>query len=107
MEPLSRVRKPNLHSDRGQDSNLCAWRPLRPQSTHGSTVPWQPYYCNKGMLIGAFRKSHQPFFLMGLEGDDVTLRSFFTYTRGRISGEASVYVPRRQPSSQSHEKLCA
>ncbi|MPC41560.1 hypothetical protein E2C01_035159 [Portunus trituberculatus] len=36
---LPRVRKPNLHSDRGQDSNLCAWRPLRPKSTHGSTVP--------------------------------------------------------------------
>ncbi|MPC81658.1 hypothetical protein E2C01_076286 [Portunus trituberculatus] len=25
--PLPRVRKPNLHSDRGQDSNPCAWRP--------------------------------------------------------------------------------
>ncbi|MPC42012.1 hypothetical protein E2C01_035623 [Portunus trituberculatus] len=36
---LSRVRKPNLHSDRGQDSNPCAWRPLGPQSTQGSTVP--------------------------------------------------------------------
>ncbi|MPC82377.1 hypothetical protein E2C01_077041 [Portunus trituberculatus] len=33
------VRKPNLHSDRGQDSNPCTWRPLGPQSTHGSTVP--------------------------------------------------------------------
>ncbi|MPC32742.1 hypothetical protein E2C01_026069 [Portunus trituberculatus] len=38
-KPLARVRKPNLHSDRGQDLNLCAWRPLGPQSTHGSTVP--------------------------------------------------------------------
>ncbi|MPC89458.1 hypothetical protein E2C01_084408 [Portunus trituberculatus] len=38
-KPLPRVRKPNLHSDRGQDSNLCAWKPLEPQSTHGSTVP--------------------------------------------------------------------
>ncbi|MPC44873.1 hypothetical protein E2C01_038554 [Portunus trituberculatus] len=36
---LSRVRKPNLHSDREQDSNSCAWRPLGPQSTHESTVP--------------------------------------------------------------------
>ncbi|MPC17352.1 hypothetical protein E2C01_010205 [Portunus trituberculatus] len=40
-KPLPRVRKPNLHSDRGQDSNPCAWRPLGPQSTHGSTVPRQ------------------------------------------------------------------
>ncbi|MPC44411.1 hypothetical protein E2C01_038084 [Portunus trituberculatus] len=38
-KPLPRVRKPNLHSDRGQDSNLCARRPLGHQSTHGSTVP--------------------------------------------------------------------
>ncbi|MPD03545.1 hypothetical protein E2C01_099186 [Portunus trituberculatus] len=38
-KPLARVRKPNLHSDRGQDSNPCSWRPLGPQSTHGSTVP--------------------------------------------------------------------
>ncbi|MPC74753.1 hypothetical protein E2C01_069128 [Portunus trituberculatus] len=38
-KPLPRVRNPNLHSDRGQDSNPCAWRPLRPQSTQGSTVP--------------------------------------------------------------------
>ncbi|MPC49753.1 hypothetical protein E2C01_043564 [Portunus trituberculatus] len=37
-KPLPRVRKPNLHSDRGQDSNTCAWRPLGSQSTHGSTV---------------------------------------------------------------------
>ncbi|MPC57259.1 hypothetical protein E2C01_051237 [Portunus trituberculatus] len=34
---LPRVRRPNLHLDRGQDSN--PWRPLGPQSTHGSTVP--------------------------------------------------------------------
>ncbi|MPC72352.1 hypothetical protein E2C01_066655 [Portunus trituberculatus] len=27
-KPLPRVRKSNLHSDRGQDSNPCAWRPL-------------------------------------------------------------------------------
>ncbi|MPC16128.1 hypothetical protein E2C01_008948 [Portunus trituberculatus] len=26
-EPLTRVRKPNLHSDSGQNSNPCAWRP--------------------------------------------------------------------------------
>ncbi|MPC42748.1 hypothetical protein E2C01_036379 [Portunus trituberculatus] len=39
-KPLPRVRKPNLHSDRGQDLNPCTWRPLGPQSTHGSTVPW-------------------------------------------------------------------
>ncbi|MPC20142.1 hypothetical protein E2C01_013075 [Portunus trituberculatus] len=26
-KPLPRVRKPNLHLDRGQDSNPCAWRP--------------------------------------------------------------------------------
>ncbi|MPC20420.1 hypothetical protein E2C01_013363 [Portunus trituberculatus] len=38
-KPLPRVRKPNLHSDRGQDSNPCAWRPLGFQSTHGSIVP--------------------------------------------------------------------
>ncbi|MPC25294.1 hypothetical protein E2C01_018403 [Portunus trituberculatus] len=38
-KPLPRVRKPNLHSDRGQDSKPCAWRPLGPQSTHGSTAP--------------------------------------------------------------------
>ncbi|MPC84784.1 hypothetical protein E2C01_079533 [Portunus trituberculatus] len=38
-KPLPRVRKPNLYSNSGQDSNLCAWRPLGPQSTHGSTVP--------------------------------------------------------------------
>ncbi|MPC41919.1 hypothetical protein E2C01_035529 [Portunus trituberculatus] len=36
---VPRVRKPNLHLDRGQDSNPCAWRPLGPQSMHGSTVP--------------------------------------------------------------------
>ncbi|MPC87811.1 hypothetical protein E2C01_082687 [Portunus trituberculatus] len=38
-KPLPQVRKPNLHSDLGQDSNPCAWRPLGFQSTHGSTVP--------------------------------------------------------------------
>ncbi|MPC37179.1 hypothetical protein E2C01_030653 [Portunus trituberculatus] len=38
-KPLPQVRKPNLHSDHGEDSNPCAWRPLGPQSTHGSTVP--------------------------------------------------------------------
>ncbi|MPC29062.1 hypothetical protein E2C01_022279 [Portunus trituberculatus] len=38
-KPLPRVRKPNLHSTLGQDSNPYAWRPLGPQSTHGSTVP--------------------------------------------------------------------
>ncbi|MPC22904.1 hypothetical protein E2C01_015933 [Portunus trituberculatus] len=38
-KPLSRVRKPNLHSDRGQDSSLYAWRPFGPLSIHGSTVP--------------------------------------------------------------------
>ncbi|MPC76682.1 hypothetical protein E2C01_071106 [Portunus trituberculatus] len=27
-KPLPRVRKPNLHSDRGQDSNPYAWRPI-------------------------------------------------------------------------------
>ncbi|MPC71433.1 hypothetical protein E2C01_065710 [Portunus trituberculatus] len=36
---MFRVRKPNLHSDPGQDSNPCAWRPLGPQNAHGSTVP--------------------------------------------------------------------
>ncbi|MPC76656.1 hypothetical protein E2C01_071080 [Portunus trituberculatus] len=41
-KPLPRVRKPNLHPDRGQDSNPCAWRPYRPQSTHGSTAPRRP-----------------------------------------------------------------
>ncbi|MPC56183.1 Transforming protein cbl [Portunus trituberculatus] len=44
-KPLPRVRKPNLHSDCGQDSNPCAWRPLGPQSTHGSTVPRRPLFC--------------------------------------------------------------
>ncbi|MPC95583.1 hypothetical protein E2C01_090801 [Portunus trituberculatus] len=39
MIPLPRVRKLNPHSDRGQDSNPCAWSPLGPHSTHGSTVP--------------------------------------------------------------------
>ncbi|MPC47002.1 hypothetical protein E2C01_040736 [Portunus trituberculatus] len=38
-KPLRQVRKPNRHSDSGQDSSPCAWRPLGPQSTHGSTVP--------------------------------------------------------------------
>ncbi|MPC16146.1 hypothetical protein E2C01_008966 [Portunus trituberculatus] len=38
-KPLSRVRNPNLRSDRGQDSNPCACRPLGPQSTQGSTAP--------------------------------------------------------------------
>ncbi|MPC68488.1 hypothetical protein E2C01_062690 [Portunus trituberculatus] len=37
--PLPRVRKPNGHSDRGQDSNPSAWRPLGSQSTQGSNVP--------------------------------------------------------------------
>ncbi|MPC75765.1 hypothetical protein E2C01_070159 [Portunus trituberculatus] len=41
-KPLPRVRKPSLQSDRGQDSNPCAWRLLGPQSTHGSTVPRRP-----------------------------------------------------------------
>ncbi|MPC07665.1 hypothetical protein E2C01_000232 [Portunus trituberculatus] len=41
-KPLPRVRKPNLHSDRRQDSNPCARRPLGSQSTHGSTVPRRP-----------------------------------------------------------------
>ncbi|MPC91421.1 hypothetical protein E2C01_086457 [Portunus trituberculatus] len=39
---LPQVRKPNLHSDRGQDLNPCAWRPLGSQSAHGSTVPQRP-----------------------------------------------------------------
>ncbi|MPC56187.1 hypothetical protein E2C01_050140 [Portunus trituberculatus] len=26
------MRKPNLHSDRGQDSNPCAWRPSDPKA---------------------------------------------------------------------------
>ncbi|MPC54363.1 hypothetical protein E2C01_048274 [Portunus trituberculatus] len=38
-KPLPRVRKPNLHSDREQDSNPCGWRHLGPPSTHDSTVP--------------------------------------------------------------------
>ncbi|MPC39896.1 hypothetical protein E2C01_033448 [Portunus trituberculatus] len=38
-KPLPRVKKPNLHSDRGQDSNPCAWRPLGLQSTYDPTVP--------------------------------------------------------------------
>ncbi|MPC57269.1 hypothetical protein E2C01_051247 [Portunus trituberculatus] len=42
-KPLPRVRKPNLHSDRGQHSNPCAWRPLGPQSTHGSSVSRRPH----------------------------------------------------------------
>ncbi|MPC64575.1 hypothetical protein E2C01_058693 [Portunus trituberculatus] len=41
-KPLTRVRKPILHSDRGQDSNSCAFRPLGPQSTRGSTAPRRP-----------------------------------------------------------------
>ncbi|MPC17580.1 hypothetical protein E2C01_010443 [Portunus trituberculatus] len=31
-KPLPRVRKSNLHSDRGQDSNPCAWRPSDPKA---------------------------------------------------------------------------
>ncbi|MPC91095.1 hypothetical protein E2C01_086110 [Portunus trituberculatus] len=46
-KPLPRVKKPNLHSYRGQDSNPCAWRSLRPQSTHGSSVP-RRYRCGGG-----------------------------------------------------------
>ncbi|MPC39097.1 hypothetical protein E2C01_032617 [Portunus trituberculatus] len=42
-KPLPRVRKPNLNSDRGQDSNQCAWRPRGSQSTHGSTVPFPEF----------------------------------------------------------------
>ena len=33
---------PNLPSDRGQDSNPCAWGTLGPHSAHGSTVPRRP-----------------------------------------------------------------
>ena len=36
---------PNLHSDRGQDSNPCAWRCQGPQSPSGSTVPRWPQNC--------------------------------------------------------------
>ncbi|MPC48834.1 hypothetical protein E2C01_042619 [Portunus trituberculatus] len=36
---LPHLRKPNLHSDSGQNSNP---RPLGPQSTHSSTVPRRP-----------------------------------------------------------------
>ncbi|MPC97154.1 hypothetical protein E2C01_092449 [Portunus trituberculatus] len=43
-KPLPRVRKPDLYSDNGQDSNPCAWRPLGPQSIHGSTVPRRLLY---------------------------------------------------------------
>ncbi|MPC27252.1 Xaa-Pro aminopeptidase 1 [Portunus trituberculatus] len=64
-KPLPRVRKPNLHSDREQDSNPCAWRPPGPQSTHGSTyhfdkqslgfepvtlVPFEPRLINTTLL---------------------------------------------------------
>ncbi|MPC61051.1 hypothetical protein E2C01_055114 [Portunus trituberculatus] len=47
-ELLPLVRKPYtyIHSDHGQDSNLCAWKPLRPQSVHGFTVPQRPI-CEK------------------------------------------------------------
>ncbi|MPC88295.1 hypothetical protein E2C01_083196 [Portunus trituberculatus] len=31
-KPFPRVRKPNLHSYRGQDSNSCAWRPSDPKA---------------------------------------------------------------------------
>ncbi|MPC93793.1 hypothetical protein E2C01_088934 [Portunus trituberculatus] len=31
-KPLPQVRKPNLHSDHGQDSNPCAWRPSDPKA---------------------------------------------------------------------------
>ncbi|MPD06441.1 hypothetical protein E2C01_102255 [Portunus trituberculatus] len=42
MKPLPRVRKPTLHTDRGYDSSPCSWRPLGPQSKHGSTIPRRP-----------------------------------------------------------------
>ncbi|MPC47489.1 putative dipeptidase [Portunus trituberculatus] len=48
-KPLPRVRKPDLHSDRGQDWNPCAWRPLGPQSTHGSTAPRHFIDIRKGL----------------------------------------------------------
>ncbi|MPC72094.1 hypothetical protein E2C01_066387 [Portunus trituberculatus] len=41
-KPLLQVRKPNLHSDSGQDLNSCSWRPLGPKRTNGSTVPRRP-----------------------------------------------------------------
>ncbi|MPC78932.1 hypothetical protein E2C01_073440 [Portunus trituberculatus] len=44
-KPLPRVRKPNFHSDRGQDSNSYAWKPLGPQSTHSSTVSRALHEC--------------------------------------------------------------
>ncbi|MPC72457.1 hypothetical protein E2C01_066763 [Portunus trituberculatus] len=52
------MRKPDLHSDRGQDSNSCAWRPLRPQSTHDSTVPWRPIHFSHTFDVPRSRSSH-------------------------------------------------
>ncbi|MPC89137.1 hypothetical protein E2C01_084070 [Portunus trituberculatus] len=56
-KPLPRVRKPNLHSGSGQDSNPCVWRPLGPQSTHGSTVPLSLYH--GGSLTTAVYQGHK------------------------------------------------
>ncbi|MPC44187.1 hypothetical protein E2C01_037853 [Portunus trituberculatus] len=44
---LPRVRKPNLHSDRGQDSNPYAWRPLG----LGPKQAW--FYCTTAVPIWA------------------------------------------------------
>ncbi|MPC42375.1 hypothetical protein E2C01_035997 [Portunus trituberculatus] len=49
-KPLPQVRKPYLHSDHGQDSNLCTWRPFVPQSMHGSTVPWKITAFDMGLV---------------------------------------------------------
>ncbi|MPC09386.1 hypothetical protein E2C01_001997 [Portunus trituberculatus] len=42
LHHLPRVRKPYLHSDRDQDLNSSAWRPLGSKREHGSTVPRRP-----------------------------------------------------------------
>ncbi|MPC97473.1 hypothetical protein E2C01_092790 [Portunus trituberculatus] len=55
-KPLLRVRKPNLRSDRGQDSNPCAWRTLGPQSTHGSTVPRRSRFATLFYVVMSRRK---------------------------------------------------
>ncbi|MPC13949.1 hypothetical protein E2C01_006699 [Portunus trituberculatus] len=69
-KPLPRVRKPNLHSDRGQDSNPCAWRSLGPQSAHGSTVPRRPLgfnICLEHVCL-VYRHYMAASFLLKMEG---------------------------------------
>ncbi|MPC19108.1 hypothetical protein E2C01_012016 [Portunus trituberculatus] len=69
---LPQVRKPNLHSDHGQDSNPCACRPLGPQSTHGSSEPRRP---QKESMVRNTVDKKKNIVIFGLNEEEEPIKS--------------------------------